>query len=1710
MSKIIKIGGQIILWITGVTIGLLLLVFLLIRVPFVQQYVIQQLVGYLETSIKTPVSIQKVEMNLPKTLVLEGVYFEDQQGDTLLSGDTLRVDLNFFKLFSNTLEISNLDLRGITAHVSRSLPDSRFNFDYIIEAFVDTTENSPEDRSASGMAFSMKAINLDRIQLQYQDAVIGTSLAFSLEHLDTKIETFDLDRMHFDISEVRIQGVDTDVEQWAVVQASDSMEADTEPQEETFALPKVQVGNMQLGDIQVHYKDRSAHLQADVSFAHLFAELKQLDLESEKLQFGKLELQDHYSQIRMGASQTMEHPQEDPTGGDTTTINWEVQAEQVRLSNNHIRYDDSTQALLPRGMDYAHLDMQDVYLDLQHFYFTMDSIAGSLSQFSMQEKSGLRVQDLRTDFQYTSTGVVLENLLLETPHTRLQHDIRLTYPSLESLSTDLASIGIQGELQESYLGMEDVEILMPELFEMPELQGLKGARFYLDTRVSGLLGNLSIPKLTLRTMDDTFLEASGQIKGLPDVERIFADLQLTELRSTQGDLSRLIAAELLPEGISLPDKIKLNGVFTGGMQAFKTRMQLHSTLGNARVSGMYAARGDTLYQGNLLVEDFQLDRWMGDTTLGILSVEARIKGRGLDPKTVEGEAEGRLIAAGYNGYTYKDIHFDAHAAAGNLQASLKGTDPNLSLSMNAQADLNGIYPQVQAELNLDTLDLYALNFMEEPFRYRGKVEADFSSADPDFLNGRLHVLRSEIAYNGAKYQLDSLNVYARNADSLQVIYLQSEPLRAHMIGDYQLSQLPMAMQDVLGSYYSPLRPDTIEAYRDQSFEFSASFQRSPLVQELVPELTEMEPVTLDGTFQSADRMINMRLGAHHVLYDGTRIDTLSLDVNSVDSTLYYAGGIKRIEVSDINLINTLLSGTIHDNVLEAGLWIKDAKDREQYHIGAELFAEDQDYRLSIKPDGLMLNYAQWDVDPGNALYFGENGILAQTFNLEHEGQEMHLNSRDTVKNAPLDLEFKDFRIETLTKFIESSTLKLGGALQGDVQVDRLSSSPVFVSDLSIDQFYFNQDTIGDILLKVDNQQANTYAAELGVVGQGNDVQLKGVYHAPLQGVPNFDMLLDIQNLNMSTLEAFSFGSIRKSTGAIQGKLAIKGTTEEPNIQGDLLFDQAETTISMLNAHFGMDQQKINFNRSGMRFNQFQIKDEAGNTAMLNGNIRTSNYLDYAFNLGITARNLQVLHSTSKDNDLFYGDLFLDTDLKITGDMENPKVNGTLRVNPETDMTVLVPDDQPGLVEREGIVEFVDLSDSTNRQIQTSVEALRTRTVPGMDVSLNIDVDPEAAFTVIIDPGTGDALHAKGSAELTAGIDPGGNISLAGTYEVTEGSYRMSFNMINRRFDFQKGSLITWSGDPYQADLDITAVYQVDAPPLDLVEHQLSGQNTTLFKEKIPFNVNLFIKGEMMKPELAFGIGMDSEQAQVSQDVSSLVETRLLQLQEDESELNKQVFALIVLGRFVAENPFASLAGANVGSMARESVSKILSAQLNRLAGDLIAGVELNFDLESTDDYSTGQQQSRTDLNVGVSKQLFNDRLKVTVGSNFGLEGANQPGRQATNIAGDISMDYKLSKDGRYLLRAYRQNKYEVTLQGQVVETGLGFVISMDYNEFKELLMNARQLEAHQQAEEARKEKIYRRQGRERRFRRGRRPRNTPVDAEKGVVEYNQEKRTNEK
>ncbi len=90
------------------------------------------------------------------------------------------------------------------------------------------------------------------------------------------------------------------------------------------------------------------------------------------------------------------------------------------------------------------------------------------------------------------------------------------------------------------------------------------------------------------------------------------------------------------------------------------------------------------------------------------------------------------------------------------------------------------------------------------------------------------------------------------------------------------------------------------------------------------------------------------------------------------------------------------------------------------------------------------------------------------------------------------------------------------------------------------------------------------------------------------------------------------------------------------------------------------------------------------------------------------------------------------------------MDGSLTVNEKTKMTIIMPQSDPGVVDREGIVRFVDVDSlraDTNLQL-AMVDSLSKSDITGMDISVNIETSKEAEFTLVIDEGNGDFLNVK--------------------------------------------------------------------------------------------------------------------------------------------------------------------------------------------------------------------------------------------------------------------------------------------------------------------------------------------------------------------------------
>ncbi|MFE3848664.1 translocation/assembly module TamB domain-containing protein [Flavobacterium sp. LB3P45] len=1620
--------------------------------PSVQNFAKEKAVTYLEGKIKTKITIDTLQIGFPEKIILKGVYFQDQKKDTLLAGERLAADISLLQLINNKIEISSLELEGITTNLNRDAK-AVFNFEYIFKAFA-----SPEKQKSDSppMQFSVEEIKLDRIKFNYNDAVTKNDLNANLNHFETTVKTFDLDQMNFEIPKAKINGLKFKLKQ-GIVQISNKTKV-AAAKNAPDAILKLKLGEIDLSKIDFDYHSDETKLSTNFYLKKLLAKIDKIDLNNQLLLIESIDLTGVEGGLAFGKL--------DPTNAknqsNDKTNNWEVKVNKTTFNRINFRYDNNNSVATKEGIDYNHLDFTKLNLQVDALYYNPEKISGDANSLTFREKSGLNVQSFNAEFFYGKRNASLKKLYLKTPQTELRDEILIGYPSIESLAKNPGELGLMANLKKSKLGIKDILLFAPTVSKTNPFMSYPNAILLINGKVSGKLKNMVFPAIEISGIGTTKVAASGRIIGLPDVNKAYFDLNIKDLQSGSKDFNGILPPGTIPNSIQLPSKLSAVGTFKGTIANFNTNMDLVSSFGNAKIKGAYdrSIKNRDKYDAQVELTNFELGKFIKNDSIGKVTLKATIKGNGSNLKTATASFNGTIQKAYYNKYTYQNLSIKGSIRSGNFNATAVAKDPNLTFDLVSSGSFRDKYPTGKLKLNVDIADLEKLNLHAGPMKIRGVVDADIQSANLDYLNGTVNAHSITIANAKEEFVIDSINVVATSTSEKNTLLLKSPFLDGEVNGKYKLSKIATALSNSIAKYYDRKPNSRKIAVEKQQFAFKIGIKDSPILLKLIPELKSLEPININGRYNSVNDSIVLSGIIPKLIYGENTITNAALKVDTQDKALIYSLIVDDIQNNQIQLPYTNISGKVHNNILDYTLQLKDLKDKERYLITGNLQATNGNNQISFDPKNLLLNYESWKISQDNLIRFGKKGIYADNFELSKDGSSIRIQSLSNTTNAPIAIDFKDFDIKTITSMVEKKDLQMSGKINGNALVKNVTTKPFFTSDLNIEDFTFKKDTVGNVSIKVNNAFANRYDAVISITGQGNQVNLDGNYKTTDS---SFDLNLAIEKLNLKSIQGFTLDNIKESTGFFSGNFKITGNTTQPKVIGELQFNGIGFKATKLNSTFKSANDKIVFTSDAILFDNFILKDEKDNDLNINGKINSTNFRNFGFDLALDADNFKAINSKAKDNDLYYGELYLDNHLKISGNFDNPVVEGNIKINKDTKFTIVLPQSDPSIADREGIVEFID---QDNPQLMGDIalaEFTSESEIKGINASVNIEIDKEAELSLIIDKANGDFLKLKGEAQLNGGIDPSGKTTLTGRYELTEGSYEMNFNAIKRKFDIKPGSYILWTGEPTTADINITAIYKTEAAPIDLVNDQLgtvTAEVRNTYKQKIPFETKLKMTGELMKPTISFDIVLPEGNNSVSTEIINTTQAKLTQLRQQPDELNKQVFALLLLNRFIGENPFASEAGrANVSSLARESASKILSQQLNNLAGDLINGVELNFDLNTSDDYTTGQRTNKTDLNVGISKKLLNDRLKVTVGSSFGIEGPQQVNQNANNIAGDVSLDYQLSKDGRYKIRVYRINKYQVALQGEVVETGIAFIITLDYNKFKELFGKSKKQKA---------------------------------------------------
>ncbi|MBC7615384.1 MAG: translocation/assembly module TamB domain-containing protein [Pedobacter sp.] len=1634
MNKNLRKGLKIILWtITGI-ITLVILLALSLNIPAVQNFVKNKAITYLKNKTKTEVRLESINIALPKDVVLHKFYIEDRKGDTLLYAEKLQVDISLFKLLKNTVEINNIELKNIRANIKRINPDTAFNFSFLVDAFMTEEKKDPKANTAAPLKFRIDKVLFTDIGIIYHDDIAGNDVKFYLGEFKTRIKDFDLAKQHYIVNGLSLKNASLNyLQQKPLTQLVQHLTNSVDSSKIAKGkLPYIEVRDFTFNNVKINYDDKLSATNAfvdlnDLGLVNLKVDLTNAKYSADEAKLNKSKIVFAYKPLPSNDLNKVQ---------DTVLVEKSPVAlllKKVDFNNNSLQFDILGTKLV-KGVDFNHLNISGLNLGAKDLNFNNGGITVKVNNASLKDKSGFTLNELKGDAAYTDKQIKLSDFILKTPNTSINNATELNFTSLADLTKHPEKVRISLNFKNTTIGLKDASFFSDAI-----PSNYKNEKIKINANINGYLNNLNIAQLQLFGLKNTQIDVSGKALGLPNVNKTYLDLKIKKFVITKRDLLVVIPKKSLPPSIELPNIVNAKGNFKGSIRNFSTNLAIQTDMGGAMiVANLNGSKGKEKYKANVSLNNFNIGKLLKQQAkLGRVSAKAEVIGTGLDPKKINAKFNAKILSATYNKYNYKNLSLSGTYAKQLINVKSNMLDSNANFNLNAQINLTRKYPAVKGNIDLKQINLQKLNFSETPLVIAGNIKADIATADIDYLNGAIFATALEVIKDGKRFNVDTVQISAQSTATENKLSIKSELLSAKIDGKYQLSKIGNAIINQLNKYY---QFGEVIPIPDQRMRFTLNIYNPKFLKDLVPQLTTFAPSSINGLLDTKKDSLILNANFPKIIYGDFKVDSTRLTINNSNQKLNYNLSIKAIQSASISLFNSQLNGAAVNNQLDLNVFLRDRQRKDKYVIGGIFKSLNQDFSFSIDPNKLLLDYEKWSVSPQNFIQFGKSGILANQFNLSKGGQLLSINSISNTPNSPLNVEFKNFEIETLTKFAETDTTLVGGIINGMVAVKDVVTNPKFEANLNISKLRYLKDEFGDLSLMVNNNTENAFQVNAQLKGI-HELRVNGYYYTAPQSALN--LVLNIDKVDLKEIESVSFGQIRQGKGTVSGELSIKGELTAPKILGDIKFNDAAFNVAYINSYFTVPTQEINFIDEGIRFNDFTLVDSLGKKAIVDGMIYTKDFKEVRFGLDIQTDNFRAINSTAVDNDMIYGTVYLTSTTRVRGDLNRPDVNMNIRINKGTKFFYSLPINDPSVIDQEGIVQFIDMKALPQA---LNADSLSKAPLKGFNLVADITIDPEAELNIVVDPANGDALKVKGNANLNASVDPSGKITLTGRYEVIDGAYNLSVGPLGKKeFRLVKGSTIIWTGEPTAATVNLSALYEVNAAPIDLINEP----GNVLAKTKLPFQVYLYMKDELLKPTISFKIDLPENERGA---LEGTVYTQLQKVNRDESELNKQVFALLALNRFIANNPFQSLAGGGggVSTLARSSVSKLLTEQLNNLASDLIQGVDLNFGVNSSEDYSSGALEQKTDLEVGLSKKLLNDRLIVTVGSSFGLEGPKTPGQNSTNIAGNVNVEYLLSADGRYRLRAYRRNQNEGVIEGQIIETGLGFTLVVDYNKFKEI------------------------------------------------------------
>lgn len=1272
------------------------------------------------------------------------------------------------------------------------------------------------------------------------------------------------------------------------------------------------------------------------------------------------------------------------------------------------------------------LILDNLNINASDFLLENSDIEVNVRKLSGVENRGLKIDFMSTYFYYTKGNMVLDDLVLQTPTSKLS--AKIVFDTSNGLSNFTNTVPITAEFESSVVSTNDLKLFYSEFGS--------GQKIQFSTLLKGTLNDFKLSALKMKGLDRTRIFGSlgveNVVPGSDDKFLLRADL--SELSTNYYDLVNLLPGllkEKLPKQLQEFGSVQVRGDVLLSKDFLKVKADLFSQLGTADIDMEMTDYSETAkagYKGRLVASEFNLGKLVNSKAIGVTSFDINFNGKGLTSKSLNTEVRGKVSKLVYKDYAYNNLKLRGTFKAPVFNGNFISLDPNLQMEFNGLADFSSETYLYDFEASVAYADLHALNFVKRDSIsvFKGDVIMNMKGSNLNNVAGNILLLHTSYKNQSETYTFRDLKVTSSFDGPVRTIEVVSpDVINGTVEGVFDIKEVPALVENAIGSLYTNYRPNKITTNQYLSFDFDIY---NKIVEVFLPEITLAPNTRIRGSVESDESEFRLAFKSPEIkafknLFKEVNIQVDNsnplfntfIEIDSVSTGFY--------SVSDFNLINVTLNDTLFiRSEFRGGPRNDDEFNLNMYHT----INENNNSVVGLQKSDIKFKKSVWHLNEANnrsnRVIFdkGFQNVRVDSLVLSHKEEEIRLTGemRDTTYKD-FKMQFENVDLYKITPDIDK--LAMGGVVNGNLNLLQQKGAYYPNTSLTIRDLVINDTPLGNLNLDVmGNRDLSFYNVNTTLRNKGLE-SLSAIGDIVVdKNFSEIDLEVSLRNFNMAAFSPIGGEVITNIRGLVSGNADVTGNYKNPDITGRLDLKKAGLSIPYLNVDYGFEEDaQVDLTKQQFNFENIEFTDtKYGTKGILGGVISHQNFQKWILGLNISTNRLLVLDTEADEDALYYGTAFMGGNASIYGPTSELVIDVVGTTGRGTVFKIPISD-----TEAIGDNSFIHFLSPEEKAARLAGEEIELQEVKGLELNFDLDVTSDALVEIDVD---GSILRGRGAGTLLIEINTLGKFNMWGDFIANSGEYIFNYGALQKRFAVRPGGSINWSGSPAQADLDMSAVYEAHANPAIILENPGVSR-------RIPVDVVINLEGELLQPDISF----DLEYPNVTSAVRSELEYKI----GTSGNTEAQAFSLLALGQFYTPDVFGGNAGsALLGGVFQSASSGLFSSLLGDESG--VFEVGLNYEQGSrTPEQSTADRFGVT-LSTQISERvLINGQVGVPVG-----------GVTETVIVGNIEIEFLLNEEGNLRAKIFnRENNIQYIGEELGFTQGIGLSYQVDFDTFKELI-----------------------------------------------------------